>query len=308
MGSPEFSLATLSALNENYSVLGVVTQPDRPSGRGRKLQAPPVKILAEDLNIPVIQPKRLSEDSALLQLKDWKADVIVVAAFGQILRKNVLSLPEYGCVNVHASLLPRWRGAAPLQAAILAGDIQSGITIMQMDRGLDTGPIFSQQSIAIADNETSLSLGNKLSFLGAELLLKTLSLLLNGKIRPQAQKESASTYAPMLQKKEGQLDFGKSANYLARKVRAYFPWPGSFFTMDEQSIKIQKARPHSAMPPAMGKLAVIDQLPAVGTSDGWLLLEELQAPGKKSMKGEDFLRGGRKWEGQITTNSTKEKT
>jgi len=308
MGSPEFALPSLETLIEKHDVVGVVTQPDRPSGRGRKLHAPPVKPLVESFDIPLIQPKKLSEESALRQLVNWAPDLIVVAAFGQILWKNVLTLPKYGCVNVHASLLPRWRGAAPLQAAILSGDPESGITIMKMDRGLDTGPIISQQSVAIANNETSSSLGAKLSILGAELLLKTLPAYLAGNITPQAQEDSLSTYAPMLRKKEGQLDFNESGIYLERKVRAYYPWPGSFFTKDGQSIKIQQARLKASESAALGKLAVIDKMPAIGTSDGWLVLEVLQAPGKKFISGKDYLHGGRKWEGQLSTISSEEKT
>lgn len=308
MGSPDFALHSLKALHENFSLIGIVTQPDRPSGRGRKLQAPPVKSLAESLDIPFIQPNKLTEASAMHQLEQWAPDMIVVAAFGQILRKNMLTMPKFGCVNVHASLLPRWRGASPLQAAILAGDSQTGITIMQMDRGLDTGPILSQQSIAISDNETSASLEDKLSLLGAELLINTMPQLLAGKISPQAQEDSSSTYASMLKKIDGLLDFSENAIYLERKVRAFRPWPGSFFTIDGESIKIHRARTLMSKAPSMGRLSVIDRLPAVSASDGWLLLEELQAPGKKSMQGEDFLRSGRKWEGQITTISSEEKT
>ena len=174
MGSPDFALSTLRALHENYPVVGVVTQPDRAAGRGRELKPPPVKTLALELGIPVIQPEKLREPEAMEQLRAWSPDVIVVAAFGQILRQDVLDLPKFGCINVHASLLPRWRGAAPINAAILHGDEETGITIMKMDAGLDTGPILTQRSVRIQPDETAGSLFETLSQLGADLLLETL--------------------------------------------------------------------------------------------------------------------------------------
>ncbi len=187
MGSPEFALPTLRALAERYPVVGVVTQPDRPAGRGGTLKPPAVKQAALRLGLPVIQPEKLRQPEAMARLHAWAPDVIVVVAFGQILRPEVLDLPPFGCVNVHGSLLPRWRGAAPIQAAILAGDVETGITIMKMDAGVDTGPILSQRALPIAPDETGGSLFEKMSRLGAELLLETLPPYLAGELQPRPQ-------------------------------------------------------------------------------------------------------------------------
>src|SRR5512141_1991224 len=184
MGSPDFSLAVLRALANAYDVVGVVTQPDRASGRGRELKAPPVKVLAQELGLPVMQPEKLKQPEAMEQLRAWAPDLIVVAAFGQILRKDVLELPRYGCINVHASLLPRWRGAAPINATILAGDDETGITIMKMDVGLDTGPMLRQKSIRLTREDTAGSVFEALARLGADLLLETLPDYLSGRIQP----------------------------------------------------------------------------------------------------------------------------
>src|SRR5215216_4742082 len=232
MGSPDFSLPTLRALTNAYKVVGVVTQPDRASGRGRELKPPPVKSLAQELNIPTIQPEKLRQPEAMEQLRLWNPDLIVVAAFGQILKKDVLYLPRFGCINVHASLLPRWRGAAPINAAILHGDEETGITIMQMDVGLDTGPMLSQRSIRLRRDDTAGSVFEKLSRLGADLLIDTLPDYLSGKLTPTPQPEEGVTYAPMLKKEEGRLDFTHQVNELERRVRAFNPWPGTFMDLD----------------------------------------------------------------------------
>ncbi len=207
MGSPDFSLPTLRALSQAYDVVGVVTQPDRASGRGRELKAPPVKTLALELGIPVMQPEKLRQPEAMEQLRAWSPDLIVVAAFGQILRKDVLELPRFGCINVHASLLPRWRGAAPINAAILHGDEETGVTIMIMDVGLDTGPMLSKRSIRLTRDDTAGSAFEKLSRLGADLLIETLPDYLSGKLTPAPQPEEGVTYAPMIKKEEGRLGF-----------------------------------------------------------------------------------------------------
>src|SRR5215211_7077253 len=220
MGSPDFALPTLQALAEHYEVVGVVTQPDRAAGRGRERKAPPVKTLALELGIPVMQPEKLRLPEAMEQLRAWAPDLIVVAAFGQILKQDVLELPRFGCINVHASLLPRWRGAAPINAAILHGDEETGVTIMQMDVGLDTGPMLSQRSIPLMPEDTAGSVFEKLSTLGADLLLETLPDYLSGKLTPTPQPEEGVTYAPMLKKEEGQLDFTHEVNELERRVRA----------------------------------------------------------------------------------------
>lgn len=295
MGSPEFALPTLRALADNFLVVGVVTQPDRPSGRGRKITPPPIKVLARELSVPVIQPNRLSEPAAMEQLCDWQPDLIAVAAFGQILRPEVLDLPGHGCINVHASLLPRYRGAAPIQAAILNDDAQTGVTIMRMDPGVDTGPILSQRAIPILPEDTAGSVSKRLAPLGADLLIETLPDYLNGDLLPQAQEDSLATYAPMLKKEDGHLDFTISAEELARWVRAFNPWPGAFTNWQGQRLKIHHA--HSVDHPQSepGTIMIHQDMPALGTSHGLLVLDEVQPASKKSMSGKVFLLGARGW-------------
>lgn len=296
MGSPDFAVPTLHALVDDgrYDVVGIVTQPDRPAGRHMTLTPPPVKVAADALSIPVIQPQKLRQPEAMEQLKAWNPQLIVVAAFGQILRPEMLDLPQYGCINVHASLLPRHRGAAPIQAAILAGDSEAGITIMKMDPGLDTGPMIRQRAIPIEPQDTGGSLFEKLAALSGPLLLETIPDYIAGKLTPQPQPETGWTYAPMLKKEDGLLDFTQPAIELERKVRALSPWPGSFLAEDGGPLKIHRAHivPGRAEP---GKRMVAEGLPAIGTADGVLVFDELQPAGKKSMPGKAFLAGGRAW-------------
>jgi methionyl-tRNA formyltransferase len=294
MGSPDFALPTLQTLSEHYDVVGVVTQPDRASGRGRERKAPPVKTLALQLGIPVMQPEKLRLPEAMEQLRLWAPDLIVVAAFGQILKKDVLELPRHGCINVHASLLPRWRGAAPINAAILHGDEETGVTIMQMDVGLDTGPMLSQRSIRLTRDDTAGSVFEKLSTLGAGLLIETLPDYLSGKLKPTPQPEEGVTYAPMLKKEEGQLDFTQDVNELERRVRAFNPWPGAFLDFDGASLKVHRARAEAG-DASVGQRLVVQNQPAVGARGGILILEEVQPPGKKPMSGKSFLAGARNW-------------
>lgn len=295
MGSPEFALPTLRLLAENYPVAGVVTQPDRPAGRGKELTPPPVKILAQEFHLPVIQPVRLKQPDAIEQLRLWSPDLIVVAAFGQILRPAILDLPKYGCVNVHASLLPRWRGAAPIQAAILAGDAWTGITIMRMDSGVDTGPILSQHAIPILPDDTAGFLSQRLAGLGAELLLETLPAYLSGELSPQPQDDSGATYVPMLKKDDGLLDFSRPAALLVRRVRAYNPWPGVYTLWKGQPLKVLRAHVVEDITSEPGQHLVHQHLPSVGTVQGILVLDEVQPAGKKPMPGEAFLHGARDW-------------
>ena len=297
MGSPEFAIPVLRSLVEKYLVVGVVTQPDRPAGRGRTLTPPPVKILAQELGLPFIQPGRVRTPEAMEQLQLWQPDLIVVAAFGQILRPEVLDMPRYGCINVHASLLPRWRGAAPIQAAILAGDDKTGLTIMHMDPGTDTGPILNQAAIPISPDDTVGTLSNKMSSLGADLLVKTLPGYLRGEIIPIPQDSlaGAPTYAPLLKKEDGLLDFSQPAFDLARRVRAFNPWPGAYVMREGQILKIHRAHPVSEQNAMPGRALSWNQLPAFGTGEGLLVLDEVQPAGKKPMPGEVFLRGARDW-------------
>lgn len=295
MGSPDFAVPSLRALTEVYNVVGVITQPDRPAGRGRELKPPPVKLVALELGLPILQPERLRAPEAMEQLHQWAPDLIVVAAFGQILRREVLELPRYGCINVHASLLPRWRGAAPVQAAILNGDPQTGVTIMRMDVGVDTGPILSQRSEVILSEDTGGSLSQRLAQAGAELLIETLPPYLNGSLQPIPQDDALATYAPLLKKEDGLLSFERPAEYLARQVRAYNPWPGAYFIWKGQLIKIHQA--HAVDDPAAvpGETTVFKGLPALGTASGLLVLDEVQPAGKRNLPGKAFLQGARDW-------------
>jgi methionyl-tRNA formyltransferase len=296
MGSPDFSLPSLRLLAQNYDVVGVVTQPDRASGRGRELKAPPVKQLALELNIPIIQPQKLREPEAMEQLQEWNPDLIVVAAFGQILKKDVLELPKHGCINVHASLLPRWRGAAPINAAILAGDDETGVTIMKMDVGLDTGPMLAKRSLRLASDDTAGSVTQILSTLGADLLIETLPDYLAGRITPQPQPVEGATYAPMLKKQDGLLDFARSVHELERRVRAMNPWPGAWFEWNGNMLKVMRASVSVAQGSGNGSRFIVEGRPAVMCADGALILDEVQPPGKRVMPGKSFLTGARNWE------------
>jgi len=302
MGSPDFAVPALQALVDHspeiippYKIVGVVTQPDRPSGRGRSLLPPPVKSAALELGLPLMQPEKLRAPAAMQVLVSWSPDLIIVSAFGQILRPEVLDLPKFGCLNIHGSLLPRWRGAAPIQAAILAGDHETGITIMKMDPGIDTGPVISHRSIPIAPGETAGTLFTRLAPLGAQLLIETLPAYLSNELRPLPQPETGATYARMLKKEDGLLDFNQPALDLERQVRAFNPWPGAYLVHQGEPLKIQLA---SLVPGSfdVGKPFIHHGFPAVGTSNGALVLEQVQPPGKKPMSGKSFLAGGRNWD------------
>ncbi len=294
MGTPDFSVPSLQALIETQEVVGVVTQPDRPAGRGRQLRPSPVKVVAEAAGIPVYQPKSLRKKSAAELLREWAPDVIVVAAFGQILRPHVLDLPPHGCLNIHASLLPRWRGASPIQHAIMAGDAETGICLMKMDVGLDTGPVFTCRSTAIEAADTAATLHDRLAAIGADLTRDYLDDILAGKLTAQPQDDALSTYAPMISKENGRLDWQQSAVELDRHIRAMTPWPGAFTTWQGKVLKILKATPEdkptraapgSVQPGEDGKTAV------VATGGGSLILEMIQLAGKKAMSAGDFMRG-----------------
>lgn len=294
MGTPKFALPTLEKLCAAYPVVGVVTQPDRPAGRGRRLVAPPVKQLAEAEGIPVFQPERLRTTEAIERVRAWAPDLIVVAAFGQILPQSVLDLPRFGALNVHASLLPRWRGATPVQAAILAGDTVTGVTIMQLDAGLDTGPILAQRELAIRPQETAGELEERLAQLGAELLLEVLPAYLNGSLQPQPQPEEGVTLTRRLPKEAAALDWNQPALLLERHVRAFSPEPGAFTLWHDERLKIlqAQARHDLPLPPAApGTVFAWENLPVVVTGDGGLVLLQLQMAGKRPLSGDVFLRG-----------------
>ncbi|MCZ7550698.1 MAG: methionyl-tRNA formyltransferase [Anaerolineales bacterium] len=297
MGSPDFALPGLRALASRYQIVGVVTQPDRASGRGRALKPPPVKTLALELGLPLVQPEKLRQPEAVQQLRAWNPDLIVVAAFGQILKPEVLDLPRFGCLNVHASLLPRWRGAAPINAAILAGDEETGVTIMKMDAGLDTGGILAQRAFRLSPDVTAGAAFDALSALGADLLLESLPDYLAGKLTPVPQPEDGVTYAPMLKKEDGRLDFARPADELERRVRAMNPWPGAWFEWDANLLKVAREKTLGGEKGrASGIRLVVEGRPAVTCADGALVLEEVQPAGKRPMSGRAFLAGARGWE------------
>ena len=295
MGTPDFALPTLRALAKTFTVVGAVTQPDRRAGRGKKLAPPPVKVLAGELEIPVFQPENINTSAALEHLTAWDADVMVVAAFGQILSPQVLTLPPHGCLNVHASLLPRWRGASPINAAILHGDAETGVTIMKMGKGLDSGPILSQRSIPIQAEDTAGSLFETLSQMGANLLVETIPPYLEGKLLPRPQDNAQTTYAPLLGKKDGELDFSLPAETLARRVRAFYPWPGTYTHWKGQRFKIHQAHAVGVTTPGVGVFTTYEDFPAIGAKDGLLVLDKVQPAGKRAMNGDIFLRGAKDW-------------
>jgi methionyl-tRNA formyltransferase len=296
MGSPEFAVPVLEALANHYPVVGVVTQPDRPAGRGGALRPPAVKKAALRLDLAMIQPEKLRQPEAMQQLQAWAPDLIVVAAFGQILRPELLDLPKYGCINIHGSLLPRWRGAAPIQAAILAGDTETGITIMKMDPGVDTGALLSRRYIPITPDDSAGTLFAKLAPLGADLLLETLPRYLSGELQAQPQPAEGITYAPMLKKGAGLLDFSQPAIALERRVRAFDPWPGTWFVWGNGPLKILRARVGAQESPGVGSRLTVGGYPAIGTGEGIFILDEVQPAGKKPMPGKSFLAGARDWD------------
>ena len=290
MGTPDFATAALTALIAQHEVIGVVTQPDRPAGRQRQPQPSPIKTLALAHHIPVFQPEKIRRPEAIAELQKWQADVYVVAAFGQILPQTVLDIPPHGSLNIHASLLPRWRGAAPIQAAIRAGDSQSGITIMKMDAGLDTGPILSKAVVPLAPDETGQSLHDRLSRVGADLLIATLPGYLNGSIKPKPQNDSLATYAPMIKKAEGEIDWQQFAFVIERLIRAFTPWPGTYTNWNGEQLKILSADviAGSASP---GQVIVKGERIAVGTGDDLLAPTQVQLAGRKALPIDEFVKG-----------------
>ncbi len=295
MGSPDFSVPILTELQKIVHVVGVVTQPDRPAGRGRVMQSPPVKLLADSLLIPTIQPERLSEPWAMQKLAEWSPDLVVVAAFGQILKKEVLDMPRLGCLNVHASLLPRWRGASPVQAAILHGDLSTGVTIMKMDVGLDDGPILTLREISIREPITGGALSDNLSMLGAKTLVEILPSYINGMIAPYPQDHTNATYTKKIKKSDGLLDFTLPAQDLVRKVLAYNPWPGAFFSLGDKLIRVHEAHAHDTFEAEPNAHYIVNDRPALGTSNGLLVLDLIQPAGRQPMPGIAFLNGHPDW-------------
>jgi methionyl-tRNA formyltransferase len=290
MGTPDFAVPALQRLIANFRVIGVVTQPDRPAGRSRQVQMSPVKQVALEVGIPVFQPEKIRRPEAVAELKQWSPDVYVVAAFGQILPQAVLDIPPHGSVNVHASLLPRWRGAAPIQAAIRAGDAETGVTIMKMDAGLDTGPMLRSRAIPIVPDETGQSLHDKLAILGGDLLIETLPGYLSGAIQPQPQPGEGVTLAPRIQKEEGHVDWTQPAAHIERTVRAFTPWPGTYAFWDGKLLKILSGHVVDGTA-APGQVMRLRDSAAIGTGAGLFVPDRLQIEGGKPVTLSEFLRG-----------------
>ena len=300
LGTPEFSVPTLKTLIDSdlYEVVTVITQPDRPAGRGSKLTAPPVKTLAQSKNIPVLQPERIKKEleSFLVSLEQHEPfDVGVVIAFGQILPVEVLNFPKHGCINIHASLLPRWRGAAPIQRAIMAGDAETGVCLMKMEAGLDTGPVYSSDTLAITAEDSFGTLHDKLATLGAELLLKDLKRITDGTLSEVSQPEDGVTYADKISKEEASIDWDQDCIRLRNKIHGLSPFPGAFTRLNGKRLKIFKVETKQPLPgvstsPGSIQLVEKDRL-EVTCKDGALSLLEVQYEGKKRMEIEEFLKG-----------------
>ncbi|HLE24518.1 MAG TPA: methionyl-tRNA formyltransferase [Thermodesulfobacteriota bacterium] len=292
MGTPEFAVPSLRALIESgEEVVAVVTQPDKPKGRGLEIVPPPTKILAEKHRIPVLQPAKIKTEEFFIELKKFNPDLICVAAYGKILPKNILDLPTYDCINVHASLLPKYRGAAPINWAIIRGEKVTGITTMKMDEGMDTGDMLLKKELPIDDEDTGETLSEKLSEIGGKLLIETIRLLKEGRLNPIPQDHSQATYAPMLKKEDGKIDWKKSAEEIKNLIRGTLPWPGAYTNLEGKLLKIYKAR----LAEDEGKPGEIIKSDSdtlrVATGKGALDILELQIEGAKRLKTEEFLRG-----------------
>lgn len=294
MGTPDFAAGALEALiKAGHEITAVVTQPDKPKGRSGQLQFPPVKECANKYNIPVMQPKRIKTPEAIEELKKYEADVFVVAAFGQILSQEILDMPKYGSLNIHASLLPKYRGASPIQSVILEGEAETGITIMQMDSGIDTGDMLYTLSIGIEPKDTFETLHDKLMLLGGEAIVEALELLEEGTLVPQKQDESQSTHVKMISKEMGNIDFKKSAAEIDRLVRGLNPWPGAFTFYKGKQMKIWDVDvltgEANALPGMVTEVTKNEIKVACG--QGTVAIKELQLEGKKRMSAHDFLLG-----------------
>lgn len=295
MGTPDFATGTLEEIvKAGHEVVGVVTQPDKPKGRGKTMMPTPVKETALKYNLPVYQPKKVREPEFVELLRSLKPDVMVVAAFGQIITKEILEMPKHGCINVHASLLPAYRGAAPIQWAVINGDKESGVTIMQMDEGIDTGDMIEKAVVPIAEDETGGSLFDKLSHTGAKLCVKVLRDLEEGTaVREKQPEESTTPYAKMIDKKMGEVDWKKSAKEIEQLIRGLNPWPSAYTKVHGKTLKLWKAKvllETSQMNPGQIVKITKDSL-AVQTGQGMLEIQELQLEGKKRMDTSSFLRG-----------------
>ncbi len=315
MGTPEFAVAPLEHLILNqYQVVAVYTRPGRPAGRGRPLVSPPVKRVAQTWNLPVVQPVSLKKAEVVAQLAEFAPDVIVVAAFGQILPPPVLDLPRYGCINIHPSLLPRFRGASPVVATVLAGDEFAGVSLMLMDRGLDTGPVLARAQITVSADDTAGLLSDKLSQVAARLLQEVLVGWVRGEIRPQPQNEAEVSYSGVITKEAGEIDWSLPAIDIWRRVRAFQPWPGAYSWWWGMRLKIIEALPLPeqegvgigqavALSPATGRLRVAF---GIGCGGGILGVSQVQLEGKRAMPAAEFVRGQRQFVGATLPHRAKQ--
>jgi methionyl-tRNA formyltransferase len=297
-GTPDFAARHLAALlSSEHEVIAVYTQPDRPAGRGKKLTASPVKNIALENNIPVYQPENFKSDEAKQELADLNADIMVVVAYGLLLPQVVLDTPRLGCINVHGSILPRWRGAAPIQRSIWAGDKETGVTIMQMDIGLDTGDMLSIATLPIEATDTSASMYEKLAGLGPDALVECLADIASGKAVAEKQDDELANYAKKLSKEEARINWSDDAAHIERCVRAFNPWPMSHFEAAENSIKVWQSRvAEQTSDKAAGTILQADKTGIyVATGQGVLVLEQLQVPGKKAMSVQDILNSRASW-------------
>lgn len=304
MGTPDYAAEALEALiDAGHEITAVVTQPDKPKGRSKDLVPPPVKVCAQGHGIPILQPRRIKKAEAVEELRRFPADVYVVAAFGQILSREILDIPPYGCLNIHASLLPKYRGASPIQHVILNGEERTGITIMQMDEGIDTGDILYKKEIAIQPEDNFETLHDKLAVLGGKAVTEALVLLEQGKLTPEKQKDELSCYAPLIDKSMGEIDFGQDVLVTDRRIRAMTPWPSAYTNYGGKQLKIWRAEPDltaETVGHVPGEILRIDKDSFTVTAGGGALrILELQLEGKKRMPAHDFLLGIRLQPGEV---------
>ncbi len=292
-GTPEFSVPILHALSGIFPVAAVVTQPDRPQGRGRVLSPPPVKVLAGSLGIPVLQPENTRDKAFQETLSGLKPDLILTAAYGKILPSSILDLPRLGCINVHASLLPKYRGAAPINWSLINGEEKTGITMIKMDEGIDTGPILARQALEIEPTDNTDTLGKRLSHIAAEMLPEFFKNLIDGRIEEKPQDDSYASYTPMLMKKDGLINWHESAKQIHNSIRGLYPWPVAYTFLNGKQLRLIAS--NTAVGQASpGEIAEVGkETLLVGTGDGLLSIKEIQPPGKKTMPILSFLQGYR---------------
>lgn len=294
MGTPEFAVKSLEAIyNSGHNISLVITQKDKPKGRGKKVLPTPVKEKALELGLEVYQPENVNSGESIERLEKIKPDCIVVVAFGQILKKDVLNLPKYGCLNIHASILPKYRGAAPINWAIINGESKTGVTIMEMDKGLDTGDILKIEEIPITEEDDSITIHDKLSVLGSKLIVEVLNDIEKGNISKICQDDELSTYAPMLKKETGRIDWNSNGDNIINLIRGLKPWPLAYTVYEGQNVKIHKARKTEKFSEKdYGTVVkVSDEGIFVNCNDSCIVIEELQFPGKKKLKVSEYLRG-----------------